>query len=64
MAGCSHRAIARARRVLDEERLSSAEQVAALSAEDLDRLFADGRKNVAGVRGGGYRQGRHGTTGS
>ena len=48
MAGCSHRAIARARRVLDEERLSSAEQVAALSAEDLDRLFADGRKNVAG----------------
>ena len=34
--------------MLDEERLSSAEQVAALSAEDLDRLFADGRKNVAG----------------
>jgi sugar/nucleoside kinase (ribokinase family) len=25
-----------------------AEQVAALSVEDLDRLFADGRKNVAG----------------
>ena len=48
MAGCSHRAIARARRVLDDEQLSSAEQVAALSAEDLDRLFADGRKNVAG----------------
>ena len=48
MAGCSHRAIARARRVLDDEQLSSAEQVAALSAEDLDRLFADGRKNVVG----------------
>ena len=48
MAGCSHRAIARARRVLDEEQLSTAEQVAALSAEDLDRLFADGRKSVAG----------------
>lgn len=48
MAGCSHRAIARARRVLDDEQLSTAEQVAALSAEDLDRLFSDGRRNVAG----------------
>jgi transposase len=48
MAGCSHRAIARARRVLDDEQLSTAEQVAGLSAEDLDRLFADGRKSVVG----------------
>lgn len=48
MAGCSHRAIARARRVLDDEHLTTAEQVAALTAEDVDRLFADGRKSVAG----------------
>jgi transposase len=46
MAGCSHRAIARARRVLDDEGLTTAEQIAGLSAEDLDRLFADGRKSV------------------
>ena len=48
MAGCSHRAIARARRVLDAERLSTAAQVEALTVEDLDRLFADGRKTVSG----------------
>lgn len=47
MAGCSHRAIARARRVLDEEGWTTREQVDALTAEDLDRLFTDGRKNVA-----------------
>ena len=46
MAGCSHRAIARARRVLDDERLTTAEQVEGLTAEDLDRLFTDGRKSV------------------
>lgn len=46
MAGCSHRAIARARRVLDDERLTTREQVEALSLEDIDRLFADGRKSV------------------
>jgi cobalamin-dependent methionine synthase I len=51
MAGCSHRAIARARRVLDDEELSSAEQVAA-------------QERGRGVRAGGYRQGRHGTAGS
>ena len=33
--------------MLEEEQLSTAEQVAALTAEELDRLFADGRKNVA-----------------
>lgn len=48
MAGCSHRAIARARRVLDDEMLTTAAQVEALTAEDLDRLFADGRKSAAG----------------
>lgn len=46
MAGCSHRAIAKARRVLDGEGLTTREQVDALTVEDLDRLFTDGRKNV------------------
>jgi len=46
MAGCSHRAIARARRVLDDEQLTTAEQIEALTLEELDRLFADGRKGV------------------
>ena len=46
MAGCSHRAIARARRVVDEEGFTTREQVDALSLEDIDRLFADGRKSV------------------
>ena len=48
MASCSHRAIARARRVLDEHRLSTVADVEGLSAEDLDRLFSDGRKSSAG----------------
>lgn len=48
MAGCSHRAIARARRVLDDEGLTTVEQVEGLTAEDLDRLFTDGRKSVVG----------------
>src|SRR5690606_2935074 len=48
MAGCSHRAIARARRVLDEQHLTTGAQVESLSGEDLDRFFADGRKNVTG----------------
>lgn len=47
MAGCSHRAIAKARRVLDEEGLTTREQVDVLTAEDVDRLFTDGRKSVA-----------------
>lgn len=46
MAKCSHRAIARARNVLDEEGLRRVEQVDGLSEEDLDRLFADGRKSA------------------
>ena len=48
MADCSHRSIARARRVLDEQHLVSAAQVESLSGEDLDRLFSDGRKSVTG----------------
>ena len=48
MAACSHRSIAKARRVLEQEALSTLEQVEALSVEDVDRLFSDGRKSVAG----------------
>ena len=47
MAGCSHRTIAKAARVLEREVLSTPEQIEALSVEDLDRLFADGRKSAA-----------------
>ena len=46
MAGCSHRAIARARRVLDEEGFTTREQVDGLSLEDIGRLFTDGRTRV------------------
>ena len=46
MAGCSHRTIAKARRVLDDEQVTTQEQIDALTVEDLDRLFADGRKSV------------------
>ena len=48
MADCSHRSIARARRVLDEQHLVNAAQVESLTSEDLDRLFFDGRKSVTG----------------
>ena len=44
---CSQRTIAKARRVLDEQQLGSSEQVAALTLEELDGLFSDGRKSVA-----------------
>lgn len=47
-ASCSHRAIAKARQVLDEEGLSTLGQVENLSLEDLDRFFPDGRKSVPG----------------
>lgn len=47
MASCSHRAIARARRVLDEEHLTTLAQIESLTHEDLDRFFTDGRKSVA-----------------
>ncbi|RGE15233.1 IS21 family transposase [Leucobacter sp. wl10] len=45
-AKCSHRAIAKARRVLDAESVTTPEQLDALSSEDLDRLFSDGRRSV------------------
>ena len=48
MAGCSHRAIARAGRVLEAEQVSTLAQVEALTVEDVDRLFTDGRKSVSG----------------
>lgn len=48
MASCSHRAIARARRVLDEHGLRTVADVDRLNAEDLDRLFFDGRRSSAG----------------
>lgn len=49
LVGCSHRTIARARQVLDAGALTTEEQVKALSAEDVDRLFSDGRKTSSGV---------------
>ncbi|XBH21709.1 hypothetical protein V5R04_00315 [Jonesiaceae bacterium BS-20] len=47
MVGCSQNTVARARRVLNEHNLISAAQVEALTREDLDRLFSDGRKSVS-----------------
>lgn len=46
--GCAPRTISKARRVLENEKLITIEQVNALSAEDLDRFFSDGRKSVTG----------------
>lgn len=46
--GCSQRTIAKVRRVLDEQQLVSPRQVEALTLEDIDGLFSDGRKSVAG----------------
>ena len=48
LAGCSHRTIAKARQVVDAEALTTDEQVQTLTAEDLDRLFTDGRKPLSG----------------
>ena len=48
VAGCSQRAIARARRVVDEQRFTTVSQIGALTAEDIERLFSDGRKSVTG----------------
>ncbi|MBB2995021.1 IS21 family transposase [Paeniglutamicibacter cryotolerans] len=47
-AGCSHRTIAKASRVLADQKLTTREQIDALTDEDLDRLFDDGRKAVSG----------------
>ena len=43
--GCAPRTISKARRVLEDEHLVTVEQVDALTAEDIDRLFSDGRKS-------------------
>lgn len=48
MVGCSHRTIAKARKVLTAEGLTTEEQVKLLTVEDLDRLFEDGRKPLVG----------------
>ncbi len=48
LVGCSHRTIAKARQVLDSEVFTTDGQVKALTAEDLDRLFTDGRKPTSG----------------
>src|SRR5690625_7542089 len=48
VVGCSQRAIARARRVVDEQHFTTASQVDALTGEDIERLFGDGRKSITG----------------
>ena len=48
LAGCSHRTIAKARQVLEAEVLTTDQQIKALTAEDLDRWFTDGRKSLSG----------------
>ena len=44
IAGCSHRTIAKAKKVCHDQGLSAAIQIDALGAEEIDGLFADGRK--------------------
>ena len=46
--GCSQRTVAKVRWVLDEHQLTAVSQVDALSREDVDGLFSDGRKSVTG----------------
>ncbi|MGW3485653.1 IS21 family transposase [Rhodococcus indonesiensis] len=48
IAGCSHRTIAKAKKVCHDHGLTAAGQVEALSAEEIDGLFADGRKMPSG----------------
>lgn len=48
LAACSHRTISKARQVLDAEVLTTEDQVQGLTAEDIDRLFEDGRRTVSG----------------
>ena len=43
-AACSHRAIARAKKVLDTHQWSTEAQITALTRQDLDTLFTDGRR--------------------
>ncbi|RAX48479.1 IS21 family transposase [Arthrobacter sp. AQ5-05] len=49
LAGCSHRTIAKARQILNAEGFTTDEQIQALTAEDVDRLFTDGRKPTPGA---------------
>lgn len=44
IAGCSHRTIAKAKKVCLEHGLTATSQVEALSGEEIDALFSDGRK--------------------
>lgn len=44
LVGCSHRAIARAKKLCDERGFVTETQLEALTAEDIDALFVDARK--------------------
>ena len=44
IAGCSHRTIAKAKKVCREHGLTAVDQIEALSGEEIDALFTDGRK--------------------
>jgi len=44
IAGCSHRTIAKAKKVCDDHGWTATTQIDALGAEEIDALFADGRK--------------------
>lgn len=46
--GCSQRTIAKVRRVLDEQQIDDASLVEALTLDEIDALFTDGRKSVSG----------------
>lgn len=46
IAGCSPRTIAKVRKVLDANQITGQAQVDALSAEEIDALFTDGRKSI------------------
>ena len=46
--GCSHRAISRANQALRSLGLTTAQQVAALTNDELDEIFVDGRSSGQG----------------
>ncbi|AZU01147.1 hypothetical protein [Brevibacterium linens] len=48
MASCSHRAIAKAHTIVKNQSLTTTDQVDALTIDDLDRFFTDGRKSADG----------------
>ena len=47
IAGCSHRTIAKAKKICGERELTTEDQIEALTAEEIDALFTDGRKNAS-----------------